>query len=285
VINRKPHNQPKGYVPKQHYNIHTTHHYCYRHNYTYYPASWVDSNGNGYNSGYYDEDGNYYKDVVFKKDGKYNNVTCYCPYCGSQTVLSFDEKQTVLECPNCGGQMEIQSAIDEYTQDPSYTEYQKHKKSTGKVVLFILFIMYFPALISCFVGIFNVGRSVKNAVNNSNTNIVSNTDTYGNVIYLDYIGDNTYAISDDGNKSYDKVIYWNSNYDSYYDVETDCYIWNNTDVSPSVWQYWYEGVSSNYGDYGWMEYDSGSWWIEESDSNWESYEEIDGENKLWHIEE
>ena len=39
--------------------------------------------------------------------------------------------------------------------------------------------------------------------------------------------------------------------DNYYDKETDCYFWLNNDVTPPIWQYWYEGISSDYGDYGW----------------------------------
>ena len=42
---------------------------------------------------------------------------------------------------------------------------------------------------------------------------------------------------------------------NYYDKETDMYIYLNEDLDPPQFQYWLEGLSSQYGDYGWMEYD------------------------------
>jgi hypothetical protein len=62
--------------------------YGRRHDYVYYPESWVDeSSGRSYAKGYYDENGQYYENVAFEKDGKYENVVCHCPYCDRDTIL------------------------------------------------------------------------------------------------------------------------------------------------------------------------------------------------------
>ena len=80
---------------------------------------------------------------------------------------------------------------------------------------------------------------------------------------------------------------WSDTYDSYYDEETDCYFWYNTDISPACWQYWYEGISSDFGDYGWMEYDEeeAQWYIEASKENWIVLPKGYLSDQLWHIEE
>ncbi|SDB21291.1 hypothetical protein SAMN02910298_01013 [Pseudobutyrivibrio sp. YE44] len=76
---------------------------------------------------------------------------------------------------------------------------------------------------------------------------------------------------------------------NYYDKDTDMYVWLNEDIDPPQFQYWLEGLSSQYGDYGWMEYDSyeNRWYIETEEDNWlpiddDTYEEY--KDRLWHID-
>ena len=111
----------------------------------------------------------------------------------------------------------------------------------------------------------------------------SNVDIFGREIFLDKTGDSSYRIvteSDD----FEKKLRWNEEYKSYYDQESDCYLWYNTDVEPNIWQYWYEGISSDFGDNGWMEYESDGWYIEESRSSWIKLPDSYDKSKLWHIE-
>ena len=79
---------------------------------------------------------------------------------------------------------------------------------------------------------------------------------------------------------------WNKEYESYYDPETDCYFWYNDTTKTHTWQYWYEGISSDYGDYGWMEYDASKslWYIEVSDGEWIELPSKYDRSRLWHIE-
>jgi hypothetical protein len=73
--------------------------------------------------------------------------------------------------------------------------------------------------------------------------------------------------------------------ENYYDPETDCWFYFNEEAG--VWQYWYEGISSNYGDYGWMEYDEieDQWYIEQSYGNWVELPDhyLDEYDYLWHM--
>jgi hypothetical protein len=78
---------------------------------------------------------------------------------------------------------------------------------------------------------------------------------------------------------------WNSTYDSYYDKQTDCYFFLNTDVDPAIWQYWFEGISSDYGDYGWLEWDAREqrWYVQTGENKWEVLPENKGSD-LWHFD-
>lgn len=87
-------------------------------------------------------------------------------------------------------------------------------------------------------------------------------------------------------KSIGRYCDWDDEFECYYDPVTDCYFWYNDTTKTHTWQYWYEDISSDYGDYGWMEYDSTEkqWYIEVSDEEWiELPSEYDRSN-LWHVE-
>lgn len=102
---------------------------------------------------------------------------------------------------------------------------------------------------------------------------------------------------DYSNKEINKQIYvselgrnvsWSNEYDSYYDPQTDCYFFLNTDVEPEVWQYWFEGISSDYGNYGWMEYDyeEKRWYIQIGMNSWSILPSKYNNNpNLWHFKE
>lgn len=74
--------------------------------------------------------------------------------------------------------------------------------------------------------------------------------------------------------------------ENYYDKVTDCYFWLNNTLNTPVWQYWYEGISSDYGDYGWMEYDysKNAWFIETRKGKWEELPSYYNTDKLWHMD-
>ena len=82
---------------------------------------------------------------------------------------------------------------------------------------------------------------------------------------------------------YDIILTWSDYDESYYDANSDCYVWFNTDMDPALWQYWYEGISSSYGDYGWMEYEDGTWYIETSQGNWKEIDVSGYGDRIWHF--
>ena len=92
---------------------------------------------------------------------------------------------------------------------------------------------------------------------------------FSDTIYVDAIG---------------RECHWHSS-GNYYDSVTDCYFWLNTNVYPAIWQYWYEGISSDFGNFGWMEYDfnENQWYIEESKGKWIVLPDKYDQSKLWHM--
>ena len=246
-----------------------SYHYGSRHDYVYYPESWVDeSTGTSYKKGYYDENGQYYDSVAFQKDGKYENVVCHCPYCGQDTILNLtaeDAAEHHLQCPHCGGPMEIQSELDDYVKqaagnppavDPAEAERQAKKKKRRRRWLIALAVL---------IGLIIYGRTLENKT-----------------LVLQRTGFNSYSVSSE--KTGDKKLVWDSDYDSWYDADTECWLWYNTDVEPAVWQYWVDGISSDYEESGWMEHDAGGWYIEAYEGEWIELPESYDTSTLWYID-
>ena len=271
-----------------------SYHYGSRHDYVYYPESWVDeSTGTSYKKGYYDENGQYYDSVAFQKDGKYENVVCHCPYCGQDTILNLtaeDAAEHHLQCPHCGGPMEIQSELDDYVKqaagnppavDPAEAERQAKKKKRRRRWLIALAVL---------TGLYFYGRKVEkesNAVPQvqpiQQLQIVESSPvSVGSPVILEKTGQNRYSVS--SAKTGDKKLVWDSDYDSWYDADTECWLWYNTDVEPAVWQYWVDGISSDYEESGWMEHDAGGWYIEAYEGEWIELPESYDTSTLWYID-
>ena len=83
----------------------------------------------------------------------------------------------------------------------------------------------------------------------------------------------------------ERSVPWNDEYETYYDEHTDCYFFKNYDLEPPIWQYWFEGISTPYDEYGWMEYDfdENCWYIQTNAETWEKY--TGPANNLWHMNE
>ena len=78
---------------------------------------------------------------------------------------------------------------------------------------------------------------------------------------------------------------WDDETESYYDPVTGCYFWYNNEYEPASWQYWYEDISSDYPDSGWMEYDKMQkcWYIEADYDEWIVLPDKYDTSYLWHI--
>ena len=290
-------NQPIGFLLYS--TLKPKYYYGKQHDYVYYPESWTDrGSGTTYEKGYYDENGQYYADVSFTKDGKYENVVCNCPYCGQDTILNLTSDDIAaknLQCPHCGGPMTIMSELDEYLQQPTenthvyhseeslrqFSERAKKKKSRKWWIIgFVLLILYAIGSVSEYSYDSNDYLNQTDQQYHYDSGLSS---SFGSEIRLKSNGRNAYQFAGSADQTYDKRLIWDSDADSYYDASSDCWIWYNTDVEPAIWQYWYEGISSDYGDYGWMEHDSSGWYIEKSQNNWIQLPSKYDTGELWYI--
>ncbi len=304
VIPRERNHQPTGYPQYSNRGGPSTH-YARKHNYVYYPADWTDSaSGASYRKGYYDENGAYYERVVFRKDGVYKDVPCTCEFCGVTAMYTFSSGEALV-CRQCGAPLRIEAILDEYTQDPEYTAYEirypesKIKSSggdgTGKAAKrgfllaffgVILLLLLLPSL----AGSCGSGRTRDDTLYALPSEpmvyedpVKTNLEIFGDTLYLDQT-EAGYILSPDGGESWDRKLTWDYGQDSYYDRQAECWIWYNTEVSPNLWQYWYEGISSEYGEYGWMEYEPEGWFIEVDDGKWAPLPEHFVSERLWHME-
>lgn len=267
---------------------------CKNHDYMYVNESWMDEQtGVLYKKGYYDETGQYYDadNIAFKKaDGSYK-AHYVCDYCG--TEMEADWKEGFYPtCKNCCAEMQKAPVyIDEIVNigNLSAPAYTSGSTGSGSKIVKLLPLIVIWITITVFINIFSVLGSLVTSSSyvqedysyeSQEEEMESNLDIYGDIIYLDEISPNTYCICTEQD-DYEKYITWDYGAESYYDYDSNCYLWYNTDVSPNLWQYWYDDIAGdNY--YGWMECEGEDWYIEVSDTEWEEYE--GDTSQLWHIE-
>lgn len=267
------------------------HLHCKNHKYLYYPEGWTDTaTGKCYNKGYYDENDQYYsaEEITFRRTDGTFIAAFKCEYCGNTAEYEWKEGQSP-SCNKCGAVMtRVPTYIDdivEVTKADVYTGYEEQRAAIQKTGIRIAKIIAFSILFLFLLGIFLVATGLDKIIEKDNksgsnkTKTVSNVDIYGRDLYLNKLDNNTYEICDETD-DYEKHLTWDYGQDSYYDRESDCYVWYNTDVSPNLWQYWYEEISGS-NKYGWMEYENGSWYIERSEGDWKPYNS--DTSKLWHI--
>ena len=264
---------------------------CKNHDYMYYNESWCDeTTGIIYQKGYYDEDGRYYDadSIAFKKpDGSYE-AHYKCDFCGTELEANWKEG-FYPTCKNCGAEMQKTPVyIDEFINIEGFAQNRQMSNSWVKPLVIILVTTMLVPVISMILFAFILVKvhsgtdsySYSDSTSYVETQPETNLEIYGTDIYLDELSDNIYRICTEQD-DYEKHITWDYGANSYYDYDSNCYLWYNTDVSPNLWQYWYEDIAgSNY--YGWMECEGDDWYIVVSDTDWEKY---DGDtSKLWHIE-
>ena len=236
--------------------------------YTYHPRAFTDKYGHENKAGYYDEDtGRYCENMVMP--GIRNIVTC--PQCRAQHFHTWESLDNAVTCPFCHHRFIVPDEADgEYVKEiEKLTPEARWKDFKAKVlkILYAVFGVIFAAgLIACLIlgGVTLVDYLESRPVEATATRVVSGS---LNTIYVEPIGR---ECSFDGK--------------NYYDEESNMYFWFNTDVSPAQWQYWYEPISGQYGDYGWMEYDDSEqrWYIEASSGTWVKYE--GDTSAMWHFD-
>ena len=253
------------------------------HDYVYYDKPY-EVDGKTYQPGYYDENGTRYDNLMMKNADGSNTLILTCDYCGTTTKLDWKEGD-VPHCSKCGAPLDVEKAQKDnisssgsYNGETTSETKEKKKSSCLKWVLIGLGLLLF---ISLFRSCGKTGSPQVVSVRPTNTvqlilptarptSAPAVSASAGGTIRLGQNADGSYYLITDGSTA-NKILKWDANSDSYYDPETDTYFWYNTDLENPVWQYWVEGVSSDYGDYGWMEYNNGKWYVEVSDGNWREY--------------
>ena len=112
--------------------------------------------------------------------------------------------------------------------------------------------------------------------------VLTNPELFGKTLYLKRGNSGGYRFTT--GSDYDKKLTWDKAKESYYDDETGLWLWFNTDVKPPLWQYWYEPISGDYGNYGWMEYENGKWYIETRPGSWSTAPPEYDTSALWYVE-
>lgn len=280
--------RPRMYQPIGYYNPwgltswfrpRPTIYYCVNHNYTYYPESWT-SGGTTYKSGYYDENGKHYDEKPFIEKQP-NRIYTKCPNCGYVKDYDYMKFEELENCPKCGTRMNIINDDDDiFIRSESYDEETPIWEYILKVISYIVigaFICLLPFMLlrSC-------SRIISTAneytVTTQEQNNISQFNANSKVLYLRKSGSN-YTIVNSSNDA-DKVLYKDAD-DNFFDEETGLYLYYAKEYD--VWQYWYEPISSNFGDYGWMEHDSDGWWIEVDHDNWINVPSNYSTSELWYI--
>lgn len=284
-----------------------------RHDYFYLPETKSDeTSGKTYKQGFYDENGNYYKQVIVKK-GKTLRTQAACSFCGTQIKLKWEEG-ALPSCPNCGAALSeilTDAVVEEevravpktvrvpssgyeddnslYSGGETYTASNESRTAAYGAAAVVLAVTVGGLLIG--------GLSSNNKNSTTRTRSASEVDA----AYSQYLETATptptpipgyydkFVVEPDTTQPFyveaiQRECSWH-NSGNYYDKETDCYFWLNTEVSPPVWQYWYEGISSEFGDYGWMEYSfvEQTWYIEAAEENWIPLPEKYDTSNLWHM--
>ena len=251
-----------------------------RHDYVYYPNSWTDpSTGTFFDRGYYDENGKYYQNVAIKKKDVFETICC-CDYCGTSIKLNWKEG-AIPSCPNCG------ALLSNITQNLFYdTELQDQVVNfsrSGASMNTIVKVVIGSIIGCCLLPVISVGGlgllglfagylpDEADVTTRDPNAIVAESEIQTSSIYVDVL---------------DRECEWDEEFECYYDEPTDCYFVFNTDAEPPEWQYWYEGISSDYGDYGWMayDYDEERWYIESSDG-WDVLPDSYDVSDLWYMNE
>ncbi len=220
---------------------------------------------------------------------KYN-----CPFCGGRVEgRPSANGLSSMTCPNCGGILSEGDAIDEPVQQVVQTQTYSQPAAAPQTYTRAPEQPYYPRQ--------SFGDKLKSCFGTILAFVIIGAIAFGGFKFYEwYDGRHQYSqpYYDDGYyderpEQHDPVyvpalgrdVPWDSEYDSYYDRQTDCYFFLNTDMDPPIWQYWFEGVSSDYGDYGWLEWDAkeSRWYVQIRENQWEPLPEGKGTG-LWHFD-
>lgn len=235
------------------------------HDYVFYSVPWTDkATGIRYEKGYYDENGAYYDNLKIRQGNESGGITKFvCKYCGTEVKAEWKEGEKPV-CPNCNAQL-VEADEDYLIPDlPPQPEKRRTTASDavgygcGAIMLAIILGIVGLFGFSCASWMFEEKQPAFSAVP-----VIDS-------LYVAEIGRTCPYFEDTG---------------EYYDEVTDCYFWLNDWVEPPIWQYWYEGISSEFEASGVMEFDEEEerWYIEIEENKWIVLPNKYVSDRLWHI--
>lgn len=262
-----------------------TFHHCYKHDYYYFAEDFFDKITNTqYKKGYYDEEGTYYEDLKIEYSDSEIIELCTCEYCGS--IEKIDLKQMklgeTLKCSNCTAILNLDNittlntdyyvcdengnflnqkvtknnVYDNYDSQYNTRETSHGLKSSSLIGIILTIIFLIICIPCCSIGfietIYDTGYY--DDYDNYNDNMYNVSTPFGETIYVPEI---------------DRYCEFVDDY--YYDEITDCYFLFEENIEYPDMRYWYEDFSSQYGDYGWLEYhkETNEWYVEVDYNTWE----------------
>lgn len=273
--------------------------HCLSHDYAYYPSAWT-CDGQTYQAGYYDENGTYYQNVQVENATEDLPVDLVCEYCGTVYKYKWTEGKAP-SCENCGAPLTVAAPHTDtvvsdnsaaarsmggtsWNPDQTATQNTKRKGCLRGVLIGLLVLLLPTACTACLdsgdTGYQEPSGYVSEYTQQGNDGLViteGSTSQFNDTLYLTQTGDGIWEIGESG----EKVLYYSAEDDAWYDEATGEWLWCNTDVTPEVWQYWIEGASEQFGNYGWMECEGDTWYVEVSYGNWEVY--TGDTSGFWHI--
>ena len=196
-----------------------------------------------------------------------------------------------LKCPNCGAPMEIRSELDTIlSETPENTHVYNSEESLRNAFPQKKKTRVWPIVLALMLA-FSLVNRVKERLSPEPVQQLPTTVSSGSTLSLAPFGDHLYLEKQEDGSYHvvtdvlraDKLLDYERDSDNYYDEASDCWLWYNREVEPAVWQYWYEGISSDFGDWGWMEHDADGWYIEKSAGNWIPLPEKYDASGLWYI--
>lgn len=263
-VHRTRTSQPYGWNSSLHGAV--GHFYGAAHDYDYYPQGWTTSDGRHFEEGYYDEKGQHYDNMIMAG----SETMLKCEYCENRMVYKWKEGDLPV-CDKCGATLRIDitdKKKEAYSGNASqgnrgFKEVFSSIPLIGKIAIGVFVACLMLPFFVIVAAMFSMATS-----NNTLGSARYETVSAKNSIYVEEIGRTCYLDGED-----------------WYDSKTECWFYYNEEVSPYQWQYWYEGISSDYGDYGWMEYDMDeeAWYIETENGNWVHLPAGYDTSKLWHM--
>ena len=294
-------NQPKGYEDSQYSSSLIR---GRRHDYIFLPQGYKDPDTRKeYKAGYYDESGNFYERVIIKA-GKMRETLACCDFCGTQIKLKW-ESGALNSCPNCGAtlhevpdktiydhQLRPVPANPVFKERPGGGHYRSDygtSYSLGGIIAVSAAVIVLAIIITGVI----LGRIKQNAqrevvyvpaADYDAAMTPTPPDVRSYLVHSPVIGPlrSKVYIREAGGS-----FEWDDSKREYYCKELKCHLRYTDKNIPGVWEYWFQGVSSDYPDGGWMRYDyeTKKWQIDTGNNSWTDLPDKYSSYHLWYVKE